>query len=72
MYKFGFCNLVHNILEFYNVLIQTRVKTTSKKNVISSIANLVHELPHELLNHLRLMILGNKEILGKSQNWVET
>ena len=33
-----------------------------------STANLVHELP----NDLRLRILGNKELLGKSQIWVET
>ena len=37
-----------------------------KRNVISSIANMVYELPHELPNNLRLRILGNKEILGKS------
>ena len=29
-----------------------------KRNVISSIANLVYELPHELPNELRLTILG--------------
>ena len=40
--------------------------------MISSIANFVHELPQELLNGLRLRILGNKEILGKFQIWVET
>ena len=40
--------------------------------MISSIANLVHELPHELPKDLRLRILGNKEILEKSQIWVET
>ena len=39
---------------------------------MSSIANLVYELPHELPNDLRLWILGNKEILGISQIWVET
>ena len=32
---------------------------------------LVYELPHELSNNLRLGILGNKEILGRSQIWVE-
>ena len=36
--------------------------------MISSIANLVYELT----NDLRVTILGNKEILGKSQIWVET
>ena len=40
--------------------------------MISSIANLVYELPHELPNHLTLRILGNKEIFKKSQIWVET
>ena len=36
--------------------------------MIPSIANLVYELP----NDFRLRILGNEEILGKSQIWVET
>ena len=58
----------HNILELYNVLIQTRWTTSKTKHDISSKANLVYELP----NNLRLRILGNKEILGKSQIWVET
>ena len=40
--------------------------------MISSIANLVYELPHKLPNDLRLRILGNQEILGKSHIWVET
>ena len=40
--------------------------------MISSIANLIYELPHEMPNDLRLRVLGNKEILGKSQIWVET
>ena len=40
--------------------------------MISSIANLVHELSHELPNDLRLSILGNKEILRKSQIWLDT
>ena len=43
-----------------------------KRNVIPSIANLVQELPHELPNDLRVRILGNIEILGKPQIWVET
>ena len=30
------------------------------------------QVPHELPNNLRPRILGNKEILGKSQIWVET
>ena len=27
---------------------------------------------HELSNELRLRILGNKEVLGKSQSWLKT
>ena len=40
--------------------------------MIFSIANLVYELLHELPNNLRLRILENREILGKSPIWVET
>ena len=36
--------------------------------MISSIANLAYELPHELLNDLGLEIFGNKKKLGKSQD----
>ena len=43
-----------------------------KRNVISSIGNLACELLQELSNDLRLRILVNKEISGKSQIWVET
>ena len=39
---------------------------------MSSIANLVYELPHMFPNNLRLRTLGNKEILGKFKIWVET
>ena len=38
--------------------------------MISSIANLVYDLPHELPKDLRLRILGNKDIIGKSKIWV--
>ena len=40
--------------------------------MISSITNLVYELLHKLSSDLRLRILINKEILGKSQILVET
>ena len=43
-----------------------------KQNVISSIAKVVYDLPHELPKELRLRILGNKEMLGKSQIWVQS
>ena len=39
--------------------------------MVSSIANLVYELSSELLDNLRLRILGKKKILGKYQIWVE-
>ena len=39
--------------------------------MISSITNLIHELPHELPNDLRLRTLGNWKISGKCQIRVE-
>ena len=33
----------------------------------SSAKNIVYKLPHKLLNNLRLRILGNSEIIGKTQ-----
>ena len=40
--------------------------------MISSIIDLVYELPHKLLNNLRLGFLGKYENFGKSQTWVQT
>ena len=37
----------------------------------SSTKNIVCGLPHELPKDLRLTILGNSEIMGKTQKWVE-
>ena len=53
-----------NILEL-NILV--KVTGTVKRNLISSIRNLVHELPHELPNDLRRMILKNLKMLEKYQ-----
>ena len=39
--------------------------------MISSIANLVYEFSHNFPDDLRLRIIEMKEILGKSQIWVE-
>ena len=54
-------NLSHNIWEHYNVL-QVWLSQV-KRSLISSITNLVYELPRqlsrELPNDLRLKILGN-------------
>ena len=35
------------------------------------IKNIACELPHDLLDDLRLKILGNLEISGKNRNWLE-
>ena len=42
-----------------------------KRDLISSITDFVFEKPRELANDLRLKILENEEISGRSQNWVE-
>ena len=63
-------NLGHNILELCNVLVKIRLTTSKTKRGIQ--CNLVYELPHDLPHDLRLRILGNKEMLGKSQIYVET
>ena len=54
-----------------------RIQLTSesprvKRYLISSIRNLLHELPSELPNDSRFRILGNQEILEKCQMWVQT
>ena len=62
-------NLGHNILELYNVLVQIRLTTSKTKRGIqySKIGIRVASRVTE-----RLKILGNKEILRKSQISVET
>ena len=39
---------------------------------MSRAANFACELPYELPNDFRLRILGNKEMLGNCEIWVET
>ena len=39
---------------------------------MSSIANFVYKLPHELPNDLKLMIIRNQKLLEKSEIWVNT
>ena len=55
----------HNILELYNILIQTQL-TTSKIERALQYSKPGIRVPHELPNDLRLRILGNKEIVEKS------
>ena len=71
--KYNKSNLDKNMLQLPDVKLMPKFEAFCIcDNVISSIANLVYELPHELQGDLRLRILENKEILGKSQIWVET
>ena len=74
------CNVVFQVRLLSTILViifwnftmsQYRSKSPKvKRNLVSSIASLVYELPHELPNDLR--ILGNQKILEKSQILVET
>ena len=52
------------VIIFWNFTIfqQRSNSPQAKGNPISSLANLVYELPHELPNNLSLMIFGNQEI----------
>ena len=56
----------------FTILQQRSDQRQVKRNVISTMANVVYELPHQLPNDLRLRILRNNKILGKSKIWVET
>ena len=62
-------NLGHDILELYNAVIQIRLTRRKTKSDIQYSKLGIH-LPHELPNDLRLRILGNEEIIGKSKIWV--
>ena len=57
-----------NFMMFQCMSISPQVRRT----LISSIINLVYELPHQLLNDLRLESLGNQELIENFQIWVET
>ena len=59
------CNSVHNILAIYCLSVQDWFVTSIQK-LILSITDF--ELPRELPNDLKLKILGNYGILGKTQN----
>ena len=61
------------IIFWHFLIIQHRSESPQvKRYLISTITNLVHELPHELANDSRLRILGNQQILKKCQIWMET
>ena len=42
-----------------------------KRSMIISQSHDIEELPHELPNNLRLEVLGNQEVSGKSQDFTE-
>ena len=52
---------------FYQNLLSLQVKRSA---IISNKLG-IYELPHELVNDLRLRIFGNLERPGKSQNFLE-
>ena len=54
-------------MSFYQLFLSPEVK----QSVIISNKQGVYEMLHELPNDLRLSILGNMEISGKSQNLLE-
>ena len=47
-------------------------KMEVKRYLVFFVKNIVDKLLHELPNNLRLRVLGNYEILEKSQNFVQT
>ena len=61
-----FLIIFRNFAKFQHRLDSPQVE----QDLISCMKILVHELPHELLNDLRLRIFGNQKILGKYQVWV--
>ena len=68
-----FLSTIPVIIFWHFLVIQHRSEQSQvKRYLMSSITNLVHELPHEFPNDLRLRILGNWEILEKCQIWVQT
>ena len=60
------------IFQHFLIIQLTSESPQVKQYLISNITNLVHELPHELPNYLRLRILGNQETLEICQMWAQT
>ena len=56
-----------DLLMFYQIFFSPQVKRIA----IISNKHGIYELPHELSNDLRLKILGNQKISGKSQKFIE-
>ena len=59
MANFIFYSVGHNILDLYNISVQLRL-FTSNTSLASVVTDLKYELPDELVNNLRLIIVfGN-------------
>ena len=56
-----------DFLMFYQIILSQQVKRWA----MITYKHGIYELPHELLNDLRLRILGNEEISGKCLNFIE-
>ena len=52
---------------FYQIFLLPQVK----QGAIIAYKHCIYKLPDELLNDLRLKILGNKEISGNCLNYIE-
>ena len=52
---------------FYQIFFSSQVK----RRAIISCKHGIYELPHELVNDLRLRILGNDKISGKDLNFIK-
>ena len=59
--------LFRDFLMFDQIFLSLQVK----RSVIINNKHSIYELPHGLPNDLRLSILRNWEILGKSQNFID-
>ena len=56
-----------DFLMFYQINLSPQVKRCT----IITYKHGIYDLPEELLNELKLMILANKEILAKCLNFIE-
>ena len=70
--KNNFQTILVMIFCLFLIILRRSESSKVKWYFVLRIASLVHKLPRELPNDLRLRILGNFKIVEKSQIWVET